>query len=259
MKTVVFLLMLFPFLCVSQENEQPQNEPLIITTSLIRPDMKNLAEFREAMKSHNDQYHSGGSHGARVFSIFNGPEAYNYMFVSGPMPWSAMDEVMEDSDAHDKDWFDNVIPYIKDETDVTIWRFDPKSSHFPQNFEMDKLQVMTFDIKRGEYGNMKEHVTKMTDVLKEKYSDMPVGIYENEFSSTKDGRDLSVVYFFDDFAWIGEDHQWKERYDEVHGEGGYEEFMQNWKNLSNGNQTEIWVYDQELSGIGPQVTTSTED
>lgn len=259
MKTLIYLMLLLPLLCFAQDDQQPQDGPLIIATSLIKPDMENFSTFKEAIKSHNEQFHSGGNHGARMFSIFNGPNAYNYMYVSGPMPWSAMDEIREDAEAHDTDWFENVIPYLKDETEVTIWRFDPKSSHFPPNFEMDKLQVMTFDIKRGEYENMKDHVTKMTDVLKEKYSDLPVGIYENEFSSTKDGKDLSVVYFFDDFAWKGEDHQWEERYNEVHGEGGYEEFMQGWKDLSNGYQTEIWIYDQELSGIGPQVTTSTED
>jgi hypothetical protein len=88
-------------------------------------------------------------------------------------------------------------------------------------------------------------------------SGMPFGIYTNEFSSTKEGRDLSMVYFFDDFSWLGIDQKIKDKYNEVNGAGSFETFLNEWRTITNGFTQELWVYNQELSGIGPQVTTNT--
>ena len=258
MKTLIYLMMLLPLFCLSQNTEPSQAEPLVIATMLIAPQPGEIAAFKEGMQSHNNRFHDNGAMGVRIYQVLNGPNAEKYMAVMGPMPWSALDTPITGED-HESDWYDNVIPYMKDETDVNYWRFDAKNSHFPENFEINKLEVLTIDIKRGEQEAMQKGIETISQVFKEKYPDLPIGFYTNEFGSTKDGRDFSVVYFFDDFAWLGEDSKMKDRFNEVHGEGGYEQFMKDWLELSEGAQTEIWIYNEELSGLGPQVTTSTRD
>ncbi|WP_081209218.1 hypothetical protein [Salegentibacter sediminis] len=259
MKTLIIWLMLIPFLGISQTENETQ-EPLIIATMLIAPEPADFFKFREGLKAHNNEYHAEGAMGVRIFQVMNGPNAEKMMAVMGPMPWSALDNATYDNrEAHDKDWYENVVPYMKDEQDITYWRFDTGNSHFPQNFEMSKLDVTTYDFKAGTYEAAMDHVEKISAVFKNQYPETPLGIYTNEFAATKDGRDLSLVYFFDDFATLGVDHKWKEKYEKEHGQGSYESFYKGWMDLLNGAQTEIWIYDQELSGIGPQVTTRTQN
>lgn len=256
MKRLIIWLMLIPFLGIAQ-NQQQEQEPLIIATMLIAPEPGDFQKFKDGLEGHNNQFHAEGAMGIRIFQIMNGPNAEKMMAVMGPMPWSALDKSWFDREAHDKDWYENVVPYMKDEQDITYWRFNTKNSHFPQNFEMSKLEITTLDIKPGNFEKAMEHMEKISEVFKNKYPDTPLGIYRNEFPSTKDGRDLSLVYFFDDFADLGKDYKWKEKFEEQHGNGSMESFNKEWMDLMNGSQTEIWVYNQQLSGIGPQVTTST--
>ncbi|HEY9184185.1 MAG TPA: hypothetical protein VIM94_02560 [Salegentibacter sp.] len=258
MKRLFIWMMLIPLLGISQ-NQQETQEPLIIVTMMIAPEPGDFFKFREGIKEHNNQYHAEGDRGVRIFQVMNGTNAEKMMAVMGPMPWSALDKPMYDREAHDKDWYENVVPYMKDEQDVNYWRFDAKNSHFPQNFEMAKLDVTTYDFKAGTYESAMNHIKKISEVFKNQYPETPLGIYVNEFAATKDGQDLSLVYFFDNFASLGEDHKWKEKFETQHGQGSYEKFSKDWMEITNGVQTEIWVYDQEISGIGPQVTTKTQD
>ena len=258
MKSILMWLMLIPLMGIAQ-NQQETQEPLIIATMLISPNPVDMQKFKEGMQEHNNQYHAEGAMGVRIFHIMNGLNAEKMMAVMGPLPWSALDKTWYDREAHDKDWYENVVAYMKDEQDVNYWRFDAKNSHFPQNFEMSKLEITTMDINPGAYEAAMQQLEKISAVFKNKYPETPMAIYRNEFPSSKDGRDLSLVYFFDDFAELGIDHKWKEKFEEEHGTDSLEPFNKEWMDLMTGSQTEIWVYDPELSGIGPQVTTRTED
>ena len=258
MKTLFIWMMLIPLLCISQ-NQQEEQEPLIIATMLIAPEPGDYLKFKEGLKAHNTQFHAEGNAGIRIFHIMNGENAEKMMAVLGPLPWSGLDSPRYDAEAHEKDWYENVVPYMKDEQDVNFWRFDANKSHFPQNFEMSKLNVNMYDFKSGTYDKAMEHFEKISTVFKNHYPETPLGIYVNEFVSTKDGRDISMVYFFDEFAELGKDHKWKEKFEQEHGEGSHESFSKSWMDLLNGVQSEIWIYDQGLSGIGPQVTTRTQN
>jgi len=257
MKSIFYWIMLIPFLVFSQTEQKSSEEYLVIKTTVFSAKSDKTKEFSEGMKNHNDQFHSGGIKGVRIFNIMNGPNANDLMAVMGPMPWSALDQPMQNQDAHDEDWTTNVLPYMENERDMAFWRFHNNYSNFPPNFEMNKLKVSVWDMKRGEKDGMKNGLEKISKVLKEKMSGMPFGIYTNEFSSTKEGRDLSMVYFFDDFSWLGIDQKIKDKYNEVNGAGSFETFLNEWRTITNGFTQELWVYNQELSGIGPQVTTDT--
>jgi hypothetical protein len=259
MKSIFYWMMLIPFLVFSQDQQTNNEEYLIVGSAIYSAKSDKMKEFSEGMKNHNEQYHAEGAMGVRIFTIMNGENAYDYMAVMGPMPWSALDTPNPNQEAHDQDWEINVVPYLASEEEVTFWRFHNDFSHFPTDFEMSKLRVTVWDIARGNYDEMISKLEKVTKVLKEKSSETPFGIYTNEFSSTKSGQDLSVVYFFDDFAWLGKDQKLKEKFDEVHGSGSFDTFAQEWMDITNGATQELWIYNQSLSGIGPQVTTSTED
>ncbi|MBZ9630723.1 hypothetical protein LB465_08025 [Salegentibacter sp. LM13S] len=258
MKSIFYWMMLIPFLVFSQNEQNNSEEYLIVGTTIFSAKSDKMKEFSEGMRNHNEQFHAEGPMGVRVFNIMNGQNANSFMAVMGPMPWSALDEAM-DNTAHDEDWSTNVVPYIAEEEETTFWKFHNKLSHFPTNFEMNKLKVTVWDIERGEYENMTSGLEKVTKVFKEKRPEMPFGIYTNEFTSTQSGQDLSVVQFFDDFSWLGKNQKLKEKYDEVHGSGSFDNFLKDWMKTTKGGSQELWVYNPKLSGLGPQVTTSTQD
>ena len=259
MKSIFYWMMLLPFLVFSQNQQSNNEEYLIVGTTIFSAKSDKAKEFSEGMKNHNEQFHAEGAMGVRIFNIMNGQNAYDYMAVIGPMTWSDLDKPNPNQDAHDEDWNTNVVPYMENEDEVTYWRFHSNFSNFPTNFEMSKLRVTMWDIERGKYNAMLSKLEKVTKVLKEKSPETPFGIYTNEFSSTQSGQDLSVVYFFDDFAWLGKDQRLKEKYDEVYGSGTFDSFVEEWIDISKGAAREVWIYNQSLSGIEPQVTTSTQD
>ncbi|TDN87198.1 hypothetical protein DET49_11359 [Salegentibacter sp. 24] len=259
MKSIFYWMMLIPFLVFSQNEQDSHEEYLIVGTTVFSAKSDKMKEFSEGMKNHNQQFHDQGAMGVRIFNILNGQNANSFMAVMGPMPWSALDEPELNQQAHDTDWINNVVPYIAEENETNFWKFHHRLSHFPPGFEMSKLKVSVWDIERGEYQAMLKGLDKVSKVLKEKLPEMPFGIYTNEFSSTKSGQDLSVVYFFDEFSWLAKDIQLKEKYNEVYGEGAFDTFLQEWMDTTKGASQELWVYNQDLSGIGPQVTTATKD
>ena len=171
----------------------------------------------------------------------------------GPLPWSAMDK-RPDDEAHGQDWVNNVAPYLTSEGDQTYWKFNPELSNFPKDFKIDKMLLDMYDVKPFENERTMKAMEKVAKVMKEKYPERTYGVYTNELPATKDGRDLTMVFFFDDMAWLGQDSKFVDKYNEVYGQNGWEDFMKDWKEISDGKQSELWIYDPDLSGLGAEVS-----
>lgn len=248
MKKLIYLILLLPCLLMAQTNE----EYLVFENALIIPNPAKVSQLEAGLAAHNKKYHGEGAFGVRVYWISNGPHTGSYMWVMGPLPWSAMDGRQE-MEGHEEDWNTNVLPYTMPEGDQTYWKFDTELSHFPKDFTVNKLLIDMWDIKRGMNEEVMGLVGKVKKVYTEKYPDAVFGIYINEFPNTWDGRDLSVISFFDKSAWLGEDREFAKKYDEVHGEGSFKHFLKDWMDVTNGGQTELWIYRPELSGISGEV------
>ena len=105
-----------------------------------------------------------------------------------------------------------------------------------------------YDVKRFKDEGVMASMEKVVKVMKEKFPDMSYGIYTNEMPSTKDGRDLSMVFFFDDMAWMGEDPKFVQAYEEIYGQESWKGFMKEWGETTDGKQSELWIFDPDLSG-----------
>lgn len=260
MKTVIYWIFFIPFLVLSQsadKNPDASRDYLVVGTTIFSPKQDRIEEFRIAMKNHNELFHDQGDRGVRIYDIMNGPNTDKMMAVMGPFPWSALDKPISNQKEHDADWQKNVVPNMETELNSSFWRFHYELSNFPPNFDVNKMQIVTFDIERMEGERMKKSLEKISKVLKDKYPELPFGIYTNEFPSSEEGRDLSIAYFFDNFNWLSEDAKFKENYDGIHGAGSFKQFLSEWKTISKGATTEIWIYNQSVSGIGSQVTTGS--
>lgn len=243
-------MLLLPLLAVSQTN----SEYGVFETANLVPNPAQITQFEKGLAEHNKKFHGEGPYGVRVYWVANGPNTGSYHWSMGPFPWSSLDSRPEQKDGHDKDWNTNVAPYTTTGSGAqSYWRSHPELSRFPKDFTIKNMAVDYWDIKRGKYEEAIKLVEKINKVYAEKSPNDIYGIYTNEFMSTKEGRDLAVISFFDKSAWLGQDNGIAKKYNEVHGAGSWDQFLKDWMEVTNGGETEIWIFRPDLSGISGDV------
>lgn len=248
LKNLFYLLLLSPLMVIAQDaKEYVVFENAMLT---VKPDKIKL--FEAGMAAHNKKYHSDNVYGARVYGIVNGSNAGKYIWAMGPLPWSAMDN-RPTKGGHDEDWRDNVVPYMESGADVTYWKFKADLSNFPKDFKVNKMKVDVYDITRFQGKEAMKILEKVKKVMVTKFPEEAFGVYVNEFASTKEGRDLAYVSFFEKSAWLGEDAQFAKKYDEVFGKGSFEKIIKEWGKVTSGSQSELWVHRDDLSGLNPMI------
>ena len=247
-KKLFYLMMLSPLLVLSQnEKEYAVFENAMLTA---KPDKVKM--FEAGLAAHNKKYHSDNIYGARVYSIINGSNSGKYVWVMGPVTWSAMDNRPAEA-GHDEDWNNNVVPYMESGADVTYWKFKSDLSNFPNDFKIKKLKVDIYDITRFQGKKVMEIMKKVKKVMSTKFPKESFGVYVNEFSNTKEGRDLAYISFFEKSAWLSEDSEFSKKYDEVFGKGSFEKIIKEWGQVTNGSQSELWVHREDLSGRSSEI------
>ncbi|MBK9981864.1 MAG: hypothetical protein IPP15_05475 [Saprospiraceae bacterium] len=242
MKKLLFILLLSPILGFAQTPEYLMFE---ITSLKVSPD--KAAQVETAMGAHNKKYHATGQYGVRVYTVGNGPNSGDYKWVMGPGPWSGLD-ARPDDPLHNLDWDGNVARNLVSATTEYI-QFDPKLSRFPSDFNVNKLFVRYIDVARGKMDKVKELLDKVHKVYMDKIPGETYGVYFNEMPSTSSGRDITIVSFFDKYAWMSKDDGFDAKYDEVYGKGSSAAFWTDWMANTVGLETELWEYKADLSGL----------
>jgi hypothetical protein len=132
-------------------------------------------------------------------------------------------------------------------------RLDADLSRFPKDFHINNLWVQHVDVSRGKMEKFNELLKKIHTVYSTKLPDETYGIYFNELPSSSSGKDVSIIAFFDKYAWMGEDNGFKEKYEEVHGKGSTDAMWKEWMEITDGVETEIWEFREDLSGVSGEI------
>ncbi len=249
-------MLLLPLLAISQSS----TEYGVFETANLIPNPTQISQFEKGLMEHNKKYHGEGPYGVRVYWVANGPNTGSYHWSMGPFPWSALDNGPAEKEGHDDDWNKNIAPYSTATSgQESYWRSHPELSRFPKDFTIKKMSVDYWDIKRGKYDDAMKLVEKVNKVYAAKSPDETWGIYTNEFGSTKEGRDLAVISFFEKSAWLGQDNSIAKKYDELNGTGSWAQFIKDWIDVTNGGETEIWIFRPDLSGISGDVKAAPQE
>lgn len=251
MKAFFYWMLLIPFLVISQNNK----EYAVIENGMMIANPKYIVEFEAGVANHNNKYHTDGMYGARIYQINNGVDYGKYMWVMGPIPWSAFDD-RPNQDGHDEDWNKNIEPYTLAGGDQIYWRFYPQLSNFPKDFEIKNIMMDMFDAKRFKKVEVLELVKNIKKVFKEKYPNDSFGVYYNEFPNDKVGKDLAIVSFYEKSGWLANKDNFPKNYEAVHGKGSYTHFLKEWEKFTHSKQTELWSFREDLSGIGGEMKAS---
>ncbi|WP_420602208.1 hypothetical protein [Flagellimonas sp.] len=248
MKRLIFILFLVPCVLLAQENQQV---PMFMNVMLTAHPAK-ISEFEAGLAAHNKKYHAEGAASVSVFWVASGKNSGKYIWSNGPTTWAAMDEVNNPDPAHSADWNTNVAPYAMAEMETTFWKNDPTHSNFTKDFKLKNLSIFMLDIKRFKQQQFMAALDKVYEVFKAKDSDRQWGVYFNELNNM-DGQDMVWVDFFDKSAWMGREDKFPQWFEEVHGAGTFMAFLTDFENSTNGDNQELWIFREDLSGSSGDV------
>lgn len=244
MRKLIITMFLLPILAISQNS----SEYGVFENAVLTPNPAQITQFEAGLAAHNKKYHSEGAYEASVYWISSGPNTGSYLWSMGPTSWSAMDKRPAQKDGHDADWNNNVLKYMMPGGAQTYWKAIPESSRFANNITMKNLVVDIYDVKRGKMKDVMALVEKIHKVYTEKIPNETYGIYTNEFSGTKEGKDLAVVSFYENMGQFSQNNGMDKKFDEVYGNGSWDKFLKDWYDVTEGGESELWIFSPELSG-----------
>ena len=243
--TIIFLaLMAITVFSLAQEEESYimfENTRFVVKTDKYK-------EFGKAMANHNKTYHADGPYHANVWSVAVGENAGQIVWSMGPCTYAEHDNRPSGKE-HMEDWLFNVMPNIESTNGSNFWKMDKEYSHMPEEQVATKLSIRVYDIEDWQGYRFKEILKKVLKVYKEKDYEWSFGAYWSEFDVNAD-EDVAIVWGFEKWAWFDKDPQFKKDFEEIHGKGSWQKFLEELRGTIKGSKDEVWELIPELSGSG---------
>lgn len=250
MRTLIPALLLCPLFLFSQSAD-----PVVFENVMLTANPNRIAQFEMAVAAHNKKFHPKGPREARVYEILTGPNTGKYVWSSATT-WKAMDTRVEEA-GHMTDWTTNVSTNSMAEAYGNYWELNAELSFFPNDFVLSKLLVWQVDVERNQSSKLEGLMKKVRAVHAAKLPNDYYGVYNNAFSRSSDGNDLAIVWFFDKYSWVGTDNQFNKLFEEVHGAGTWQPFLDEWISATKGVDRELWMFREDLSGVDGKVVAAT--
>ena len=225
---------------------QAQESYIMYETMYIKPHNGKIMEFQEALKSHNQRFHSEGPHRVIMHRVMNGSRAGQLVWVMGPLTFTDLDSRTSDPE-HQENW-SGLMKYIDEIAEVEYWRMDPDLSYTPEGWNYTpKIHVRSWELKHGKTDEFLEIMIKIVEVFRTKEYDNSWHVYWNYFQ-TGNGRDIAGVFGFDKWSFYDEDPVFLRDFEEIHGEGSWEKTFEIMNQVTVEMTEELREQISELSG-----------
>jgi len=231
------MLLLIPMMGFSQEKN-------VVSIERIFAKPEKIAELEKALAAHAQKYHTGDWKW-RVSQIESGPDAGGYSIAEGPNTWTTLDSRGNLGAEHMADYQKSVAPLTTGQgsTAYLIFRED-LSSVQPTEFT-DKISVVHVFPKTG-FGNKFEARTKKVKKVWEA-SGESAAVYQAHFS----GEPQFVIVYRHKQGWKEKEAAFRkpfpERYNAVHGEDTYDEYLEGIQKYTDHTWSEMILYRADLS------------
>ena len=255
MKRLILILVLISFLSVHSQDEGPSLVFDHVTLDVIPAKM---GEFGEKVLEHNKTFHSEAPYTARIYNVQAGSDAGKIIWNMGPCTFADMDK-FEPGDGHTQHWIDHIMPTLKGMSGATYWKFHPEYSNFQKDITLNMLYVTLYDLTRGQgtWDKVKPVMERFTQAYRQNYPDDVYGVYSNMVGSTKEGHDIAIITFMDNYAAMEDSHpDFVEKYEAMHGAGSHAKDIALWMELTQGADNQIWTFIPDLSTGSPEIMAS---
>ena len=219
MKNLILGLIFLPICLFCQSD----NDPTLFEVINIEVKPGQEKAFEAAVKAHNKKFHPEGIYAAHLYSNLNGPNGGKYTWIMGPTTFTALDSRPGEG-AHDDDW-KNVTAVSQETDSPRYWSSDAKLSHRVVNAANTKSLIWIYDIKPNQEARWSELIAKVKKVYDEKRPTESFGVSWNEFSDTKAGNDVAIIFSFDKWSWMDRKSNFIKDFEEVFGAGSWHTFL----------------------------------
>ena len=203
--------------------------------------------LKKGMADHNKKFHSIAPYHAEVWNVFVGPHEGRWLWGMGPCTFTDLDNEPAGQEAHDKDWMANVESHCVKVSEEEYWKLNDKYSYTPEGYNLGKAVWTFFDIKPFEMYRFHAILEKVAKVYREKKYPNPFNVFENQFDSNN-GRDIMLEWGFNSWSYFDKDNSFKKDYEELNGEGSWNQLLNELRDIVNNSYDEVAEYMKNLSG-----------
>ncbi len=218
------------FLFYTSANSQESNEPKSLYETLyLMPKPGMNKQFEDGVAAHNKNFHaSGKDNQAMLRRVEYGNKAGWYVWVMNGS-YASLDSRPLD-DAHNKDWEDKVGQYVEEYGMVDLWSYNADLSFGMDKFKnQNRYETWAVYLKPWERYRFNEAMKKIK-AAHEKMGDRTMLVFNTEVSR-KDGPDVGLIWGYDKFSELETDSKMVETFEEIHGNGSWRLFLEEWKDV----------------------------
>lgn len=234
-------LVLGTILCLQAQTDYKQWE-----THRFKAKMGQRENFEKGLAAHNKKYHPADPYKTSIFSIRTGPNSGDYELSMGSMTFTQMEGRPAGND-HDSDWA-KVLEYADPIGETIYWREDGDVSYTPAGSEsFTTFRWRNSTLLPGGGKRFEEQMLKVVEVLKAKNYSASFKMYWRWGASQ--GPHVSTELGMKNLAYFDEPNKFSKDFDEVHGDGAYDRFIDELDLCVDRNATydEIVHYRPDLS------------
>lgn len=253
-KSISFLMMLAFVVGFNQtvKSQEKTTSYQMWESISITPDNTKLKLLGDALRKHNQTFHKQGPYKSSVYNIVSGPNIGKIVWEMGPITFSQLDKRPSGA-AHDDEWRDLVMPYVKSMTHGEYWRKDDKlsntSSMSADGVSHPLLFVRYLEVADNQGHNVNHLLKQISETVKAMEGDNPWGVYYNEFrQGAKIGRHIATVSFYKNWTEFDTENHFRKVFEKIHGENSWDAFDKSMSNTFSNSWDEIWEYNAKLSG-----------
>lgn len=220
--SIVGVIFIFGAMSVFAQDTASENQIYVVYRLTAEND--NIQEFEQAWKEHNQNFHQESP----VYAFYNesGPYSGTYQGVEGPMTWTEHENV-EYTDAHGKDWLDNVQPLLVGTIDVEWWKHMSKYAQNESDTPTEISIVTVYHIKSGEMARFTRMLDDWYEANTEQGYDGRYNVYQRQLHGQSQ---VAIVSSLDKgLAELDESSELRQRYIATHGEGTWQLFLDDYE------------------------------
>jgi len=238
---IIAILLVFVFTGFAQDESYKMYDVIY-----IKPKYDKVKELSEAVAKHNKEFHNEGPHTSSVWMVQSGSYSGWWAWIMGPLTYTDLDS-RPDSKEHLEDWMGEVMPYIQEYAERNLWKLDDEVSFVPEDSFTGKTIWSNYDIKPFEGYRFTEMLKLVKKVYEEKEYTRSFAVYRAQFDSRNMGS-VTISFGFKSWAFFDEDKTFKKDFEEVHGEGSWWKFMEEFKEIVISVEDQAAIFVPELSG-----------